>query len=356
MPEDLLTIDFEPLGRRARVPAGTTLLEAARQAGVGLNALCGGGGTCGTCRVRVVAGEVTPPTDAEEDVSAEGLRLACQIRALNDVRVDVPPASITAPQRAQIEGRERPVEFDPPVRVYDVMLVPASLSDLRADATRLRDGLREQRPPLAPPASGGGMGGVQLDLGALRQLSTLLRENDWRVRAVVRACNAAEEIVAVAPPGAAPLGLAVDIGTTKLAAYLMDLESGATLAARGAMNPQIAYGEDVMARIAFAMKGEDRAHELQRVVASGLNDLARELCAQAGRDSAEIVEAVLVGNTCMHHLALGLPVGQLGLAPYVPALADPYDIKARELGLDLAPGASTCYPTSPALSARITSR
>jgi len=331
-----LTVDFEPLGRRARVAPGTTLLEAARQVGVELNAVCGGTGTCGTCRVRVVAGQVTPPPppppgggkggEAERDALAEGLRLACQTRVLSDVRVDVPPASITAPQRAQIEGRERPVELDPAVRSFDVALAPPSLADLQADATRLRDGLRGQHGVVAD----------RFDPLALRQLPTLLRENEWRVSVVLRD----GEVIAVAPAGVSPLGLAVDIGTTKLAAYLVDLASGETLGSAGVMNPQIAYGEDVLARIAYAMEGEDQTRELQRVLVGGLDDLACELCTQAGRDSADVVEAVLVGNTCMHHLVLGLPVSQLGLAPYVPALADSYDLKARELGLRLASGAN----------------
>lgn len=327
MAQDLLTIDFEPLGRRTRVPPGTTLLDAARQAGVGLNAVCGGSGTCGTCRVRVVAGQVTPPVPPPDRGGTAVL--ACQTRALSDLRVDVPPASITAPQRAQVEGRERPVEFDPPVRVYDVTLAPASLHDLRADTKRLWDALREQR----------GVTPQHADLAALRRLPTLLREHDWQTRTVVRTGSTVEELIAVVPPGTSPLGLAVDVGTTKLAGYLIDLENGATLAAAGTMNPQIAYGEDVMSRIAYAMGGEDKAHELQRVIAGGLNDLTRELCTQAGRQSTDIVEVVLVGNTCMHHLILGLPVAQLGLAPYVPALADPYDLKAHELELAVAHGA-----------------
>jgi len=333
---DELTVDFEPLGRRARVAEGATLLEAARQAGVGLNAICGGAGTCGTCRVRVVAGEVSPPTEVERDVVAEGFRLACQTRVLGDVRVDVPRTSITAPQRAQIEGRERPVELDPAVRSFDVTLAPPSLADLRADATRLREALHQQLPR-------GGRGGVvRFDHAALCQLPAVLRENDWCIRIVTKD----NEIIAVAPTGTLPLGLAVDIGTTKLAAYLVDLESGETLAAAGAMNPQITYGEDVMARIAYAMEGGTRARELQQAVIGGLDDLTRELCMQVGRDTGEIVEAVLVGNTCMHHLVLGLPVAQLGRAPYVPALADSYDLKARELlpplegGVHLAPGAN----------------
>jgi uncharacterized 2Fe-2S/4Fe-4S cluster protein (DUF4445 family) len=370
--DGILTVDFEPLGRRARVARGTTLLEAARQAGVGLNAVCGGTGTCETCRVRVVAGQVSPPFPNVEGREGwkmnnvpmnneqsgggrdsphrrEGLWLACQTRVLSDVRVDVPPASVTALQRAQIEGRERPVEVDPAVRSFDVASEPPSLSDLRADVTRLRDalppehgsqdrngsGMSEQRRNGRFP-SGEGQEEVRFDHGVLCQLPALLREHGWRARLVVRD----GEVIAAMPVSTPPLGLAVDIGTTKLAAYLVDLESGETLAAAGAMNPQIAYGEDVMARIAYAMRGEPRARELQRVLVGELDDLTHKLCAQAGREVAEIVEAVLVGNTCMHHLVLGLPVEQLGLAPYVPVLADPYDLKARELGLRLAPGAN----------------
>jgi len=337
--DDKVTVDFEPLGRRACVARGTTLLEAARQAGVGLSAVCGGAGTCGTCRVRVVDGQVSPSfPDAEGREGREGREgkegrerfwLACQTRVLSDVRVDVPPSSVTALQRAQIEGRERPVEVDLAVRSFDVMLEPPSLSDLRADATRLRDALptslsgEEERP-------------VRFDYGALCQLPALLREQGWHARLVVRD----GEVIAAAPVGTPLLGLAVDIGTTKVAAYLVDLESGETLAAAGAMNPQIAYGEDVMARIACAMEGEAQARELQRVIVGGLDALAHKLCAQAGRDVVEIVEVTLVGNTCMHHLVLGLPVEQLGLAPYVPVLADPCDLKARELELRLAPGAN----------------
>jgi len=323
---DGLVVDFEPLGLRARVAPGTTLLEAARQAGVGLNAVCGGTGGCGTCLVRIVSGQVTPATDAERDFVAGGLRLACQTRVLSDARVDVPPTFVTAPQRAQIEGREREVELDPAARAFDVTLAPPSLADLRADATRLCEALHQQHSVVVE----------RCDYRALCQLSPLLREREWRARVVIRD----GEIVAVAPAGDSLLGLAVDIGTTKLAAYLMDLESGETLAAAGVMNPQIAYGEDVMARISYAMGGEAQARELERILIGGLNDLARELCGQVGRDSAEIVEAVLVGNTCMHHLVLGLPVAQLGLAPYVPALACSYDLKARELGLHLSPGAN----------------
>ncbi|NLE43157.1 MAG: DUF4445 domain-containing protein [Chloroflexi bacterium] len=322
------TVDFQPLGRRTRVAPGTTLLEAARQAGVGLNAICGGGGTCGTCRVRIMDGEVSPPSNsrAEDKAMAEGFRLACMTKVLSDVRVDVPPSSMTAQQRAQVEGLERVVDVDPFVRATDVAPQPADLHDMRADVTRVNDALRESRDVLVK----------RWDVHAMRQLPQMLRDHNWQLRVVAKDTEA----IALLPPGVSALGLAVDIGTTKIAAYVIDLESGITLGSAGTMNPQIAYGEDVMARIAYALNDDGHLAELQRVIANGLNELTRQICASIERDPANIVEAVLVGNTCMHHLVLGLPVKQMGLSPYLAALADSYDLKARDIGLQLAPGAS----------------
>ncbi|MEJ2287930.1 MAG: ASKHA domain-containing protein [Deinococcales bacterium] len=319
------TVTFQPLGKRARVADGTTLLEAARLAGVGLNGVCGGTGTCGTCRVHVVTGPVSPPTANETALRMEGLRLACETRLLGDAVVDVPPASMTAPQRAQVEGRERPVELAPGVRSYDLTLAPPTLDDLRADSHRLRHALQHvhgvQVQTLHPAVAG--------------QLARMARAADWRIRAIVEG----DEVLAVLPDAATPLGLAVDVGTTKLAGYLIDLASGETLAAAGAMNPQIAYGEDVMARITHAMADDVHPAELQRLLAAGIDHLCDELCAAADRDPSEVVEAVLVGNTCMHHLFLGLPVRSLGAAPYVPVLSEPCHLRAAESGLHLAPAA-----------------
>lgn len=321
------TVDFEPLGRRIQVTEGETLLEAAQKAGVGLNAVCGGNGTCGTCRVRVIDGEVSPAAEAEQGLAMPGERLACCTRVLGDVRVDVPPESISAPQRAQIEGRERPGEFDPAIRVFDVAGDPPTLKDLRSDEARVVDALREQHRVAIR----------RLDPLALQRLPATARETDWRFRVAIKD----EEAVAFLPQDTSPLGLAVDVGTTKVAAYLVDLETGDTLAASGGMNPQIAYGEDVMARISYTMSESGRAVRLQEVILREIGQRARDLCAQTGRDPSNILEVVLVGNTCMHHLALGLPVVQLGVAPYVPALSSACDIKARDLGLSImGPGAA----------------
>ena len=322
-------VDFEPLGRRLRVGRGNSILTAAQQAGVGLVSICGGQGTCGRCKVQVLEGQLSPLSETEAktlnpDDVASGYRLACQAEILSDLKVHIPPQSLTAAQRTQVEGQELTVPVVPVVVGCDVRLPPPTREDIRSDLDRVRDHLLETL----------GLSDLKADFAVLRQLSTRLREWEWSGTVSLRG----QEVVSFGPLGRKPLGLAVDLGTTKLAGYLVDLETGRTLAMAGAMNPQIAYGEDVMARIAYAMEGEEQAVTLREVVVGALKDLARNLCAQSGHLPEEIVEAVVVGNTAMHHLCLGLPVRQLGLAPYLPALTDALELKAREVGLEIAPG------------------
>jgi len=326
---ETLQVDFEPIGRRHACPKGVTLLEAARQAGIGLISICGGRGTCGHCRVRVLTGAVSPPTGAEDKLfsteeRAAGYRLACQVEVLSDLRIYVPPTSLTIPQRIQVEGQELTVPLQPAVRAYRVALPPRASQDLRPDVTRLREVLAREY----------GLRRLTIDSRLLPRIPSCLQEWEGRANAVVRD----GELIDLLSEGRLPLGLAVDLGTTKIAAHLVDLATGRTLEARGVMNPQIAYGEDVIARIAYAMQGEDQAEELRQAAVRAVNDLASELCALIGRSRQEIAEAVVVGNTAMHHLFLGLPVRQLGLAPYLPAVIDSLDFKAREVGLEIAPG------------------
>jgi uncharacterized 2Fe-2S/4Fe-4S cluster protein (DUF4445 family) len=258
-------IDFEPLGRRGQARPGQTLLEAAQSAGVGLASVCGGVGTCEECRVRLVSGKLSPPTLVEEAVFsnaelAAGIRLACQAEPLSDVKLDIPPESLTAAQRLQLDGDEVSTELLPAIHV------------------------------------------------------------------------------------AGAHGLAVDIGTTKLAAYLVDLGTGATVARAGAMNPQIAFGEDVISRIAYVGREVGGAKKLQSVLMDTLNDLLAGMCAEAHVSRDSVLDAVLVGNTVMHHLFAGLPVEQLGHAPFAPASTAALSIPASDLGLALGPGANAYLP------------
>lgn len=323
------TIDFEPVGRRGEFSAGQSLLECARQLSVDLVSICGGVGSCDRCKVQVIDGRVSKPT-LEEQVELttgeleQGYRLACQTYPHGDVKVHVPPESLTAPQRTQVEGIKVDVEPDPPVCGLEAQLTPPVLEAAQSDAENLWEALAVQ-----------GVSGGKMDFRVQQELPRQVREHAWRVNAALRD----SEVVAVGAPGTRWLGLAVDIGTTKVAGYLIDMENGKTLAAKGMMNPQISYGEDVIARIAAASKTPAEAARLQSLLSDSLNKLAGELCAEIGVQAANIVEAVVVGNTAVHHLFLGLPVKQLGLSPYVPAVRAAMDVKARELGVQIAPGA-----------------
>ena len=325
-------IDFQPSGLRAVCAEGTRLSEVACAAGAGLVLVCGGQGICGQCRVRIMSGWVTPPTDTElqelgEELLAEGFRLACMTRALGDVKVDVPLGSRLVTHRLQITGVEVEVPFEPAVLERQVHLPPASMGDLRSDHTRLLDSLA----PFFAGKSAQTEGGlpVTMDWTALRDLPTILRDNGWQARVSVRGT----EVIDIRPPDRGPLGLAVDIGTTKVAAYLVDMQNGQTLSVGGIVNPQISRGEDVMSRISCAVQGG--GPHLTRAILEGLNELIGSLCPETER----IVDIVVVGNTAMHHLFLGLPVRQLGLAPYVPAVSKAVSVKARDLGLHVATGA-----------------
>lgn len=324
------TVDFQPVGRRGACPEGGTLLGAARALGVDLASVCGGYGTCGSCKVQIVAGELTPAGLREQrELSAaelaQGYRLACLAEPLSDCRVHVPPESLTALQRTQVEGLEVLAEVRPSVTTCVVDIAPPTLDDLRGDDERLCEVV----------SATCGLEATVEDLAVARQASTELRRLNWQARVTLRG----SEVVHVAPVDEPWLGLAVDIGTTKIATYLVDLATGQTLDARGAMNPQIAYGEDVIARLVYASKGEAESRRMQTLLVDGLNQLVSSACSAAAARPADVVDAVVVGNTAIHHLFLGLPVPQLALAPYVPAVRGAVDVKARDMGLQFAPGA-----------------
>ena len=335
-------IDFQPVGRRAEIQPGASLLEAARQAGVEIISLCGGEGLCNSCKVRWLEGDASPLTLGEQEALGpaeleSGYRLACQAIPLGDCRVELPPESLASPQRLQLDGEESANKIDLPLKILDLRVAASSLSDLRPDATRLLDALQEA-----------GIPSPQIGFPMLSSLSDQLHRQGWQARLLVRPGPAGDELVALLPhPDTAPsqpLGLAIDIGTTKLALYLVDLASGKTLARLGAMNPQIAYGEDVISRIHFAETNPNGRRLLQEYVMVCLNRLVAEACTQVGALPEQIVEVVAVGNTAMHHLFAGLPVRQLGVAPYVPALGQAISLRTGQVGLAVNPGASIYLP------------
>lgn len=336
--QDGLQVVFQPIGRKIRVPSGSTLLESAQRAGIDIVASCGGVGICGTCRIRILQGKVSPITPDEtaglrEDEIAGGFRLACQVIPLSDVMVDVPPSSLARAQQLQIEGVDTGVHFAPSVRAVDLQLSEPTLSDLRADLARVDAALDDfGLQPLAATPS-------QID-----ELSRKLRSSGWSLRLVVHPASQASEFVGCLPSGAQILGIALDVGSTKIALYLVDLETGGTLATSGIMNPQIAYGEDVVSRIAYANRSEHHRKELQRVLVDSINQAAIDLYAQVGACPDQICDWVVVGNTAIHHLFCGLPVEPLGRAPYVPVVQRDLAFRASEIGLVGATGAQIYLP------------
>jgi uncharacterized 2Fe-2S/4Fe-4S cluster protein (DUF4445 family) len=325
----VFTIEFEPVGRRGECQKNESLLACARRLGVGINSICGGQGICHSCKVQVLTGTVSKPTPNEHEAfnSQElkaGWRLACQAYPGGDCKVAVPAESMTTPQRVQVEGLGAKVTPEPPVRVYRLQVAAPSLEAPQADADRLLQALNLQHRLLC----------TKIDIRALRTISNQLRSWKWRSQAVGR--NG--ELIAIIPRRSRQLGLAIDLGTTKVAGYLIDLSDGRTLAAKGIMNPQISYGEDIISRVTAAVHSADNARALQKLAVDAINELCTDLCAEAGTKPQEILESVVVGNTAMHHLFLRLPVKQLVLSPFVPAVSRALEVKAGELGLNIRPG------------------
>jgi uncharacterized 2Fe-2S/4Fe-4S cluster protein (DUF4445 family) len=341
-------IVFTPSGRRGRFPAGTPLLTAARSLGVDIDSVCGGRGICGRCQVSLSAGEfakfaITSATDhltalgdvessfAETSGLADGRRLSCAARALGDVVVDVPPESQVHRQIVRKRADARSVEIDPVVRLHYLELEAPTLADQTSDLERTKRALADQW----------GLGGLDCDWTVLHALPDALARGEWKITVAVRE----GQTLVAAWPGFRDraLGIAVDVGTTTIAAHLCDLSSGEVLAAAGAMNPQIRFGEDVMSRLSYLQMNPDQAGEPTAVVREAIARLAAEAAESAGVDAADIVEATFVGNPTMHHLLLGIDPAQLGRTPFALVADEPLTIAARELGLDFHPGARAFF-------------
>jgi uncharacterized 2Fe-2S/4Fe-4S cluster protein (DUF4445 family) len=338
--KSVFTINFQPIGKRVAVENGWSILIAAQGAGIDIATICGGIGACDSCKIRLINGSLNEPTLEEQALFTQaelyaGYRLACQSYPQSDLTIEIPPESLTAPQRLQIEGQAQPVEIDPAVTPIELEIPEPTILDLRSDSTRVRDALVLSGLNLP----------IDFKLPVLATMSWLLRNYQWHTTLAMRN----RSVTAVLPPSTSLLGLAVDVGTTKLAAYLCDLATGAILAKAGAMNPQTAFGEDVISRISYSINISDGRKTLQSRLIDSLNLLLQTMYQQLGEDnhpitSAQIVEAVVVGNTAMHHFFAGLPVQQLGLAPYVPAVSESLEIYAHEIGLNIAPGAMIYLP------------
>ncbi|MEK6672020.1 MAG: ASKHA domain-containing protein, partial [Nitrospirota bacterium] len=337
------TIIFQPSGRRGLIPEGITVLEAARRLGVGIEAVCGEQLVCGKCRVKVMEGKfpkegITSAMDHlteldEKEVkvlkrkdSEEHIRLACSTRIQGDILVFVPEASRTGEQIVSKAAGVIKTKIKPAVKKYYAELPLPSLDDPLGDFERLENVLTKEY----------GLKKLSIDYRVLQKLPDIIRKSDWKVTATVWQNS---EIIRVEPGKIETnIGLAIDIGTTTVAGYLTDLNTGLVLATESMMNPQVRYGEDVMSRITYCMMNEETGlKDLQKTILEGLNTIAKKAAHKAGHTPEDINEVTLVGNTAMHHILLGINPEHMGIAPFTPALHKSVDVKADRFGMHILP-------------------
>mgnify|MGYP001765185388 CR=1 FL=1 len=337
---------FSPSGKRDRFPEGTSVLEAARRLGVDLDSVCGGRGICGRCRVVPVDGanpklgvvsaasHLTPRGSVEERYEdkrgalPEGCRLGCQAKITGDVVLDVPPEAQVHRQVVRKRAEAHPIDVDPLIRLHYVEVREPDMHDPSSDARRLAEALAAQW----------GIAEARLDLAVLADLQKTLRKGGWKVTVALRD---GRDVVAVFPGfREAAHGLAVDVGSTTIAAHLCDLVTGEVVASAGVMNPQIRFGEDLMSRVSYVMMHPGGEVELTDAVRGALKTLTESVTSEAGLTPADVLDMTLVGNPIMHHLVFGLDPTELGGAPFALTVDGGLTVPARDLGLGLAPGAT----------------
>lgn len=335
---------FTPSGKRGRFPAGTPVLTAARQLGVDLDSVCGGRGICSKCQITPSYGEfpkhgVTVADTALSEWNAveqryqdkrglkQGRRLGCQATIQGDVVIDVPPESQVHKQVIRKAASARAITMDPATRLYFVEVDQPDMHTPTGDLERLKRALRDQWQ----------VADLRADLSILSKLQPTLRKGNWQVTvALHQDHHAAPPRITEIWPGlheTGLYGLAIDLGSTTIAAHLCDLQTGVVVASSGLMNPQIRFGEDLMSRVSYAMMNPGGDREMTTAVRSALNELASTLAQEAQIDPALLVEATFVCNPVMHHLLLGIDPVELGQAPFALATSDSLSLPASQLDL-----------------------
>jgi uncharacterized 2Fe-2S/4Fe-4S cluster protein (DUF4445 family) len=335
---------FTPSGKRGRFARGTQLLQAARSLGVDVDSVCGGRGLCGRCQVLVMEGEfpkhgvssgaanLSPLSAAEESYArrrtlAPGHRLSCSAQIQGNLVVDVPPDSQVHRQVVRKAAEARPITLNPVVHLHYVEVREPDMHDPAGDLQRLLEALRREWD----------FGPLRCDLAVLQRLQAALRQGQWKVTVAV---HAGTQLIAVWPGFHERVyGIAVDIGSTTIAAHLCNLENGEVAASAGTMNPQIRFGEDLMSRVSYSMMHPGGAEQMTEAVRGALNTLAADVARAAKVPLADILELTIVGNPIMHHLLLGIDPVELGGAPFALASDSALGLHASELGLALHPGA-----------------
>jgi len=341
---------FMPSGKRGRFPVGTKVLTAARQLGVDLDSVCGGRGICSKCQVAPSHGEfpkhgVTVAGDALSEWNAveqryddkrglaKGRRLGCQAAVQKDVVIDVPEESQVHRQVVRKRAEAREIVTDPAVRLFYVEVEEPDMYEPSGDLERLHRALHQQW----------NLENVVADKHILRVLQPVLRKRQWKVTVAIHreGEHGRHRIVHIWPSyhDGSVYGLAIDVGSTTIAAHLCDLNSGEVVVSSGIMNPQIRFGEDLMSRVSYSMMNENGAAEMTAAVREGINALIARITGEAGIGEDPILDVVLVGNPVMHHLFLGIDPYELGQAPFALATASAVSARAAEFGLEIHPGA-----------------
>ncbi|HIH69335.1 ASKHA domain-containing protein [Methermicoccus shengliensis] len=317
-------VTFEPAGKKIET-SSNFILEIAREANVSLRSDCGGKGVCGKCRVVIVdaRGEMSEVNEVErkhltpEEIEA-GYRLACQAKILSGrATIFMPPESRMEARKVAEVAVEEKVELNPAVKKVHLRLREPTLEDVKPDFERLKSALGE----------------VEIPLSLLKNLPKLLREANWDITAVL--WNGKLIGIERGDTTNRSFGLAIDIGSSKVICHLVDLVTGETIARGYAENPQVAYGEDVVSRITYASKSDENLEKLQRIVVEVINKVIDEVCREAGVSSEEVYEAVVVGNSVMHHLFFGIYPKYISVSPFTPAVRKGISYPAKEIGLKI---------------------
>ena len=335
---------FTPSGRRGRVAAGTTVLDAARSLGVDIDSVCGGRGICGRCAVTPAFGSfakhgitsspdhLTQPNAVEteyREVSglADDRRLSCTACVLGDLVVDVPPESQVHRQVVRKELAARAFEMDPVLRLHTVDVTEPDIATPTGDLGRLFDALQSEW----------GLTDLHADLHVIQSLQKTLTDGKYRVTVAV---HSGHDVIAIWPGyNDRAYGVAIDVGSTTIAGHLVDLSDGSVIASAGVMNPQIRFGEDLMSRVSYVMMHEGGDAELTAAVRKAIDGLLANLANKAFCKRVEILELTIVGNPIMHHLLLGIDPTPLGSAPFALATDAAVETTASELGIIANPGA-----------------
>jgi len=263
----------------------------------------------------------------------DGRRLGCQVTVQGDVVVDIPAESQVHKQVVRKRAEVRDITLNPAARLYYVEVAEPDMHDPSGDLERLVAALKDQWQ----------LEDVHADLHILQSLQPTLRKGNWKVTCAVHLGDqdTAPRIMHLWPGyyEGAIYGVAVDLGSTTIAAHLCDLGTGEVLASSGLMNPQIRFGEDLMSRVSYAMMNERGDQEMTRAVREGMDALMTQIAAEAAIDKALIVDCVFVCNPVMHHLLLGIDPFELGQAPFALATSDALRLRARDLELTIYPSA-----------------